>query len=361
MTANERPFSIGAIFSARHGHIRGHMRTLDQLAEVSDVHLCAVEGGELEEISAMSPKVRSGTRDLAEFLGRDDVDFVLVCARNDISAGILKRCADAGKHFMFEKPGAMSAAELSAVADAARTRGLTTGVMFQNRWKPSAREVRQARIDGAYGRVMTVEARLATSQVRFRGPDGWMFKKATAGSGILAWLACHHIDMVCYLLGDRIVEVSAMLGTQSPEDIEVEDTAFLSVRFAGGAMGTVHAGYHLAGPLPSEMGGANDSFIAVRGTRGYARIDSTRGEAYGMFSDAPGWASGGYRERVYHLPESPAYGGAPGEEFIVGHLMASRTGEPAPTSIDDAVHVLEVIDAALESSATGRTVRIGGA
>ena len=361
MTTNERPFSVGAIFSARHGHIRGHMRTLHQLEEVSEVHLCAIEGGELEEISALSTKVRSGTRDLDEFLGRDDVEFVLVCARNDISAGILQRCVDAGKHVIFEKPGAMNAAELRVVAEAAKARGLTTGVMFTNRWRPPVREVRQARIDGAFGRVMTVEARLATSQVRFRGPDGWMFKKATAGSGIMAWLACHHIDIVCYLLGDRIVEVSAMLGAQSPEAIEVEDTAFLSLRFAGGAMGTVHAGYHLAGPLPAEMGGANDSFIAVRGTRGYARIDSTRGNGYGMFSDAPGWASGGYRERVYHLPESPAYSGKAGEEFLAGHLMASRTGEPAPTSIDDAVHVLEVIDAALESSATGRTVRIGGA
>ena len=54
-------------------------------------------------------------------------------------------------------------------------------------------------------------------------------------------------------------------------------------------------------------------------------------------------------------------GGAAGEEFVLGHLTASRTGGEAPTSIDDAVHVLEVIDAALESSATGRTIKIAGA
>ncbi len=360
MTTNDKPFSVGAVFSAKHGHIRGHMATFDVLKEVSEIHLCAVEGGELEEISAMSSKVSSGTRDLDEFFNRDDVDFVLVCARNDIAAGIMQRCVDEGRHFMFEKPGAMTADELRPVAEGAKGRGLTTGVMFQNRWKPSVREAKQARIDGAFGRIMTMEARLATSQVRFRGPDGWMFKKATAGSGILAWLACHHIDMVCYLLDDRIVEVSGMVGTLSPESIEVEDTAFISARFASGAMGTIHAGYHLAGAMPEEMGGSNDSFVAMRGTRGYVRIDSTRGDLYGMFSDAPGWASGGYRERDYHLPDSPAYGGVYGEEFILGHLQSSRTGGPAPTSIDDAVHVLEVIDATLESSATGKTVKISG-
>ena len=359
MNPDSSPFVVGAIFSANHGHIRGHVKTLNELDEVADVHLCAIEGGELEEVSAMSTKLRSATRDLDEFLARDEVEFVIVCARNDIGADVLGRCVDAGKHVMFEKPGAMNAPELRAVADAARAKGLTTGVMFQNRWNPQARAVRKARADGAFGRPMTVETRLATSQVRFRGPEGWMFRKATAGTGILAWLGCHHIDMACYLLDDRIVEVAAMLGTQGPEDIDEEDTALLAVRFAGGAMGTIHAGYHQAGPLPEEMGGNNDSFIAVRGTRGYARIDSAGAASYGMFSDADGWASGGYQEHTFNEPPSTAYGGAAGEEFVMGHLNASRTGGEAPTSIAAAVHVLEVIDAAVESSATGRAVRIG--
>ena len=355
----KKTFTVGAIFSANHGHIRGHVQTFNELDEVADVHLCAIEGGELEDVSALSTKLRSATRDLDEFLARDEVEFVIVCARNDIGADVLRRCVDAGKHVMFEKPGAMNAPELRAVADAAHAKGLTTGVMFQNRWTPQARAVRKARADGALGRPMTVETRLATSQVRFRGPDGWMFKKATAGTGILAWLACHHIDMACYLLDDRIVEVAAMLGTQGPEAIDVEDTALLVVRFAGGAMGTIHAGYHQAGQLPAEMGGNNDSFVAVRGTRGYARIDSAGAASYGLFSDAEGWASGGYQEHTFGEPPSTAYGGAAGEEFVLGHLTASRTGVTAPTSIDDAVHVLEVIDAAVESSATGRAVKIG--
>ena len=70
VTAGERPFIVGAIFSAQHGHIRGHLRTLNELDEVSEIHLCAIEGGELEEISAMSPTVKSGTRDRDAFLSK---------------------------------------------------------------------------------------------------------------------------------------------------------------------------------------------------------------------------------------------------------------------------------------------------
>lgn len=358
MRIDDKPFSIGAIFSAQHSHIRGHMKTLDALAEVSKIHLCAVEGGELDEISMLSQKVTSGTYELDEFFGRDDVDFVVVCVRNDISASILMRCVQENMHFMFEKPGAMNADELREVAKAAEAQRLTTGVMFQNRWKPSVQDAKQALADGAFGEIMTVETRLATSQVRFRNPNGWMFKKETAGSGILAWLACHHIDMACYLLDDRVTEIAGMVGTQSPEPLGVEDTAFISMRFAGGPMGTVHAGYHLAGPMPKTMGGSDDSFVALRGTRGYARIDSSRGDLYGMFSDAPGWASGGYREKDYELPRSEAYGGVYGEQFVLSHLKASRTAERGPTSIEDAVHVLEVIDATLKSSRTGNFINI---
>jgi predicted dehydrogenase len=115
----EKQFTVGAIFSAQHGHIKGHLRTFNELDEIDDIHLCAVEGGELEEITALSSKVVSGTRDLEEFLSRDEIDFVLVCARNDISSDILQKCVDAGKHFMFEKPGAMNANDLRKVAEAA--------------------------------------------------------------------------------------------------------------------------------------------------------------------------------------------------------------------------------------------------
>lgn len=230
--------------------------------------------------------------------------------------------------------------------------------MFQNRGLPTVREARQARRDGALGRVMAVEARMVTSQVRYRNPSHWLFRQATAGSGILSWLGCHYIDMLCFLLDDRIVEVTAMVGRQSPEEIEVEDTACLAMRFSSGVLGTLHAGYHLAGSRPGYSGGAYDSFIALRGTDGYVRLPMSEGSRYTLFSIAPGWAAGGRRERAFDLPESPAYGGRAGEEFVTSFLRATRTGEPPPCTIDDAVHVLDVVEAALESSATGRAVRL---
>ena len=75
-------------------------------------------------------------------------------------------------------------------------------------------------------------------------------------------------------------------------------------------------------------------------------------------SVAPGWRSAGLRHETFELPESPAYGGVVGEEFMRQFLEASRTGKPAIAPIEAMVHVMEIIEAALKSARIGKTVSI---
>ena len=48
------------------------------------------------------------------------------------------------------------------------------------------------------------------------------------------------------------------------------------------------------------------------------------------------------------------------ERLFSDFLVAARDGSSAPSPIGSMVHVLEVVEAAKESSRTGRVVRIGG-
>ena len=358
MGENERPYVVGFIFSAQHGHAKGHMRTLNELADVRDIHVCAIAEGELEELAGMSSKVRTTTRSMDELLRRDDLDALVVCVRNDLGPGVLQAGLDAGLPSIFEKPVALSADHLRPVAEAARKKGITIGNFLQWRGQPEIQEIRQARIDGALGRVMAVEARMVTSQARYRRPSNWMFQKETAGSGILGWLGCHFLDMMIYTMGDTVVEVIAMCANQAGEKITVEDTALLVMKYASGTLGTLHTGYL----LPKYPGsGGDDNFLALRGTEGYARLPlDGEGSRFDLLSVAPGWAAGGLRRRSFEPPQSPFYGGTSGEVFLLDFLNAARAGEPARSPIEAMVHVLEIIDAALQSSETGRAVRIEG-
>jgi predicted dehydrogenase len=279
--------------------------------------------------------------------------------RNDLCPALLEAAITAGKPVLFEKPGALRAADLRRIAERAHERGVVLGTFFTWRGHPIIRDVKQVLDAGALGRIMAVEARMVTSQVRYRDRSHWLFRQDTAGSGILSWLACHYLDVLSYLLQDRVVEVAALTGKQNPEPIEVEDTACVALRFSSGVLGTLNAGYHLRGSVAGYAGATYDTFIGLRGTDGYARLPLSDGPSYTLYSEAPGWAPGGRRERRFDLPASPAYGGKAGEEFVLDFLDAARNGRAPLAPIDAAVHVLEIVGAALESSASGRLVRVG--
>jgi predicted dehydrogenase len=355
----EQSFQVGLVVTA-HPHATGHMSTLSVLKEVEGIHLCGLEDANVEALGALaSGKVRSTTTRLDELLARPELDALIVCVRNDVCPGVLEAAVAAGKPVQFEKPGALRAADLRRIADQARARQLAMGTMFQWRGHPAIQEVRGAIQAGALGRIMAAEARMVTSQVRYRDPSHWLFRKDTAGSGILSWLGCHYLDLLSFLLNDRVTEVMAMVGRQNPEQVEVEDTACLALRFGSGVLATLHAGYLLVGSASGYSGASYDTFLGFRGTDGYVRLPLSERMGYTLVSDAPGWAAGGRRDRTFELPKSPAYGGKAGEDFVLGFLRAARARTEPLSPIGAAVHILEIVEAALESAQNGRMVRIG--
>ncbi len=362
----DRCFEVGVVSS--HGHESGHTQVWDVLPEVDAIHVCTIDDeADLDAIAALSSKTVSKTRDLNELLSKPGLDAVAVCVRPDLGPDVLRAAVSAGVPVLFDKPASTSAAAMRAVADLAREKGVTAGAMFQWRRAAPMMEARRMLEEGAFGDLWAVEARVLTSQLRYRRPDtSWLFKSQYAGSGILSWLGCHKLDLLSYITDDRIVEVSSMTGNLNPENVDVEDTAFVTFRFSSGIMGTLYAGYLMAGPGKNP----DDGFIALRGSQGYAELytntpwSETRfggdisGPSMRMWSEAPGWETCGQREFKFAAPESHVYGGIMAERLFREFLQASTVGAPAPSPIESSVHLLEVVEAAKESSRTGRAVTI---
>ena len=177
-----------------------HMRTLEALPQVRTVHLCGIEGEDNSALAQGTSKVESSTDRLDDLLQRPDLDALMVSVRNDLSPGVLTAALECGLPVLFEKPGAVHADDLRRVALEARKRGVAMGAMYTSRWRSSTREIRELVKAGALGRVMAVEVRIVTSQVKYRDPDHWLFKEELAGGGILSWLACHQIDLLAICL-----------------------------------------------------------------------------------------------------------------------------------------------------------------
>ena len=249
---------VGVVSS--HGHEDGHILVWDKLPEVESIHVCTIAGeANLDAISSLSPKVVSKNRGLTELLSRP-LDAVGVCVRPDLGPPTLRTIVDAGVPVLFDKPASTRAADMREVAELAASRGVTAGTMFQWRYSASILEARRALAEGGLGELYAVEMRMLTSQLRYRRPrTNYLFRSEYAGSGILSWLGCHLLDSLNFITGDHIVEVTAMTGNQNPEPVDVEDTAMVAFRMAGGAMGTLHAGYLMAGPGKNP----DDSLIAL--------------------------------------------------------------------------------------------------
>ena len=354
---------VGAV--SGHGHAGGHVRVLDQLSEVGKIHVCAATDlADVEKLAAESSKVLSKTTDLARLLARDDLDAVTVCARPDQAPGILEQVVAAGLPVLYDKPATTHSSHLRRVAELAEKKGVTAGAMLQWRYNPMVLDLKRALAGGALGKILTIEAKLLNGLLEYRDTSTYLFDPRT-GAGIMSWLGCHCLDLVLFLMQERVVEVMAMVGNLNPEKVAVEDTGMVLLSFENGSLGTFQTGYHMKG-----SSSVYDFYIGMRGTKGFSDLPlvepvrhqsanaATVGGAFSLYSEARRWISGRTHRKTYRIPERPGYGGIMAEELFRDFLEASKTGAPAPSPIQDNVHMFEIVEAAKESSKTRRAVRI---
>ncbi len=353
--------TTAALLGIEHPHSLAHLRTLQALPEVGEILLWDENEQALAAaVDKQGAKVSATFTDLDQLLARPDLFFVIAALRNDRGPEIFVRVLEAGKHLMAEKPIGRTAADTERVIAVAQRTGTHLGVCYQNRTLPAVQLMRQLVGDGLIGPLISVEMRMITTRVAARNPANWLFNHAYAGGGILSWLGCHYIDMIRYVTGDEIVAVSAEVATRSGEAIDVEDVATLALRFRSGAIGSLHAGYMMAlsgGGYHNKAG--YDTYGGFNGQLGRITWSSPASPTkISAESLHPAWASAPQRSFDLPLAESPAYGGVSGEQFLRDFIRAAQGQGTAWSSGSDALQVARIVDAAYESSRSGRRVAI---
>ena len=168
------------------------------------------------------------------------------------------------------------------------------------------------------------------------------------------------VDLIRYVSGEEIVSVSAEVATRNGEDIDVEDVAVLSFKLESGAVGILHVGYVMAlsGSGYHNIGGY-DTYVGLNGRRGrlYWASKGTPTRLQ-VESDHPDWSAAPKRQFDFTLSSSPSYGGVHGETFVQDFLRATWGDGDVPASGKDALQVARVVEAAYESSESGRRVEI---
>ena len=348
-----------ALLGLSHPHSLAHLRTLQAVSEVESIVLWDPDEDLLQStVESQGQKIRETTTDLNAVLGQDQILFAVAALRNDRGPAIFTQVLEAGKHLITDKPIGKTAVESQQIADVAKRTGRQLSVFYQNRALTPVQDARRFVGQGLLGELVSVELRMITTQVQFRNPQHWLFNQAQAGGGILSWLGCHYIDLIQYITQDDIVSVSGQVATRSDEAIDVEDVAALTFGLRSGAVGAMHAGYMLALSGSGYHNRAGyDTYISVNGRLGRITWTAT-GVPNKLYVESthPDWVSAPQRTFDYAYGNSPAYGGPSGEVFMRSFIDACEGNGVPMASGEDAVSVAKVVDAAYESSRSGRRI-----
>ena len=339
-----------------HPHSASHFGTFNALKEVGAIVLCDPDKAVAEKLREKAPdRVEAVMDNLDAVLARADVRFVNICLPNDETPAVIAQAARAGKHILCEKPCAVSAAALEPALDEVARAKVGFLVHYTNRYRPDIGEMVQLIRGGTIGRLTSVEMRMVTTQPKFRDPKHWLFKRARTGGGILAWLACHYMDLARVLTGAEVSSVTAQCATTSGEAIDVEDTAVCGFRFSNGALGSLHAGYLLARGRAGYIMPGYDACIAVRGTEGALVLEPYHSPQDSLLHIS---TTKQVRDATFQTVKGEGYGGEYGQAFVRDFINAALRGAPSPAGPDAAMAVRRILDACYASSDTGTTVSV---
>lgn len=191
---------------------------------------------------------------------------------------------EGGANVVAEKPACADLASFERCAKLAGSRKLQLMLAMATRLDPAAIEARRIIERGWLGpKIYGAQMHWVADQTRLTNPAyhrSWKSSKAFGGGGKLIFHGIHYIDLLHYLTGDRVEQVSGFIENVGGQPIEVEDAAAVSMRLRGGGLATLNTGYYL------DRGYSN--LIALWGAQGWLRFEPRKDPPLTWSSNASG-------------------------------------------------------------------------
>lgn len=328
-------------------------RTLPGMMLAENAELIAVmeiNGALAEKLRAKYGAKRAYTSDEA-LLDDPEIDAVYIASPVVLHARQAKLAADRGKHILLEKPLAMTAGEAQEVVDYCAAKGVQIAAGFMMRFGACVQAMKRAISEGRIGQLVSCSALFTCWYPDM--PGAWRQQKKHSGGGALMDMGVHCIDLIGYITGSPVRQVSAMHATQTFH-YEVEDSSTVLLRLENGAICTVQSNFN----IPDEAAKWRLEFF---GTRGRLLGDSVIGQVDGGEVDAlflneeRGYDAQQDGERARAEKLDVAFGNMYTRE-IVSFGESILEGRPLEVPAQDAVNVQRVVEAAYRANDEKRIV-----
>ncbi len=299
---------------------RRHFRNLRTLGE-TDILLYRTHRATLPDDELAGVPVET---DLQAALAHKP-DAVIIANPTALHLEVALPAAEAGCHLFLEKPISHSLAGVDKLKETVTRTGARVLVGFQFRFHPGLRTVKDLLPRGDIGTPISVCAHWGEYLPNWHPWEDYRTTYAARtdlGGGVVLTL-CHPLDYLRMLLGEA--EVAWSLTSHEGLGLPVEDTAEIGLRFANGAVGSVHLDYVQRPPKHT---------LEIVGTEGTVRWDNTDGAVKVFRASQNAWetypAPVGFERNTMFLDQ-------------MKHFRAVVGGEATPVcSLEDGVRVLKM-------------------
>ena len=339
LTAAQSPPLRLAIVGLVHGHVDGFLNAALKRADVQIVGVSDPNPALRKKYAARFGLPETiFVADMTAMLDRAKPEAVAIFTSTQDHAAAVEAAAAKRVPAMMEKPLAVDMEHARRIDRAARQAGIPVIVNYETTWYRSHAEMwrifKERKQAGEIRKMVAMDGHQGPQEIHVQ-PEflAWLTDPRQNGAGALFDFGCYGANLMTWLMDNqRPLAVTALVNTDKPRIYpKVDDEATILVQYPA-AQGIIQASWNWP----------------------YSRKDL---EVYGEKEYAI--ATGGDKLRLGDQPQ-PLPELAPDMRDSISYLTAVARGKKQPSglsSLENNLIVTEILAAARESAATGRTIR----
>ncbi len=313
---------------------------LPVLSKMNGVEISAVCDTDRQKCKKIASKygVKKHYREVSEMLeGSPELHAVIIAAQTNAHKEISIECLNAGKDILVEKPVARNYKEAKEIVDCAKKNKRRVMVAMNNRFRNDMMMQRTFTKAKEIGEVFYVKTGWVKPQ---SSNQKWIFEKEKAGGGVFLDNGIAMLDLGMWLLS--FPEVQSVSSTNYFHNTNsVEDSSISMVKFKNGTLLTIEASWSLLreGELFYCNVYGKEGSSSINPFRIFKRMDGT---LYNITPKKIAMPSNVFKKSY---------------EYELQHFVgAVRGNHNIISSGEDALKVMQIVDAVYKSAKTGKEI-----
>jgi len=299
---------------------KNHARVYKELAETELVAVCDMDSTRVKAVAEQfgaKPYTNTG-----QMLKNKDIEAVSICTWSTSLAKEAQRVLKAGRHVLVEKPMSANLKQAEILQKTAEKEKLHLTVGFLMRFIPGLQHMNKSIQDKTIGELVCATAKRVSQ-----------WPERIGDVGVVKDTAIHDIDVIRYLFKEDPIAVYAKTGSMGHR--KFEDYAHIMLTFEGGKSAFIESNWLT--PYKTRM-------LTLTGSSTIMKLDYITQEL--TIEDA--------EETL-----QPRYPMQEPLKLELQHFARCVTQKEKPLiTANDGVKALQIAEAALKSSATGRIVKL---